>query len=211
MRLSCVVVLVVATVLSGCAALNTIETDVATYGQWPAERKPSTYAFDRLPSQQARPQEQTQLESIARPALISAGFLEVTDPKDADITVQVGMRITRNDRYPYYADPFLWYGPYYYPRRPYWGPGYSAYWGAGFWGPGYWGPGYAFDNSHYDREVVLLMRDRATHQPLYEARAASAGFTIGDDRLAAAMFMAAMKDFPHTGVNPRRVSVQLPG
>ncbi|HEX3139436.1 MAG TPA: DUF4136 domain-containing protein [Rhizobacter sp.] len=208
MRLCSLVVLVVAAALSGCAALNTLDTDVATYSQWPAERKPSTYAFERLPSQQARPQEQAQLESIARPALISAGFQEVADPKDADVTVQLGMRVTRTG-YPYYADPFIWYGPYYHSRRPYWGPGYGNYWGPGYWGPGFWGPGFAYDR--YDHEVVLLLLDSKTHQPLYEARAASAGLGGGGDRMTAAMFMAAMKDFPHTGVNPRRISVQLPG
>jgi hypothetical protein len=207
MRVWSVVVLSLAAVLSGCAGLNTIDSEVSTYSQWPVGRKPGSYAFERLPSQQARPQEQAQLESIARPALIAAGFNEVPEAKDADFTVQVGMRVSRSDRYPYY-DPFWWPAGFYYPyyprvRGPYWG---------GYWGPGYWGPGYPmmYDSPRYDREVIVLLRDRQTNQALYEARAASDGLTIGSDRLAAAMFMAAMTDFPHTGVNPRRVTVQLP-
>ena len=39
--------------LPGCAALNTLSCEVATYGDWPAERKPGRYAFERLPSQKA--------------------------------------------------------------------------------------------------------------------------------------------------------------
>jgi Domain of unknown function (DUF4136) len=205
MRLLSAAVLGLALALSGCAALNTLDSEVSTYSQWPAARKPTTFAFERLPSQQSRPQEQAQLESIARPALISAGFQEVPEAKDADITVQVGMRISRTDPYPYYADPLWWrgglYAPYY-PRAV----------GRPFWGPGYWGPGYPmmYDSPRYDREVAVLMRDQQTHQVLYEARAASDGMSIGSDKLAAAMFMAAMKDFPHTGINPRTISIQLP-
>jgi hypothetical protein len=204
MRFLSAVLLSGAAVLSGCAALNTVDSEVSTYSQWPAERKPGTYAFERLPSQQARPQEQAQLESLARPALIAAGFQEVAEAKDADITVQVGMRVSRSDRYPYYYDdPLWWRGGFYYPYpragRPYWGPG--------FWGPSY---SMMYDSPRYDREVALLMRDRKTNQPVYEARAASDGMSVGSERLAATMFMAAMKDFPHTGINPRRVSIQLP-
>ena len=185
-----------ATALSGCAGLNAVDSEVSTYSQWPVERKPSTFAFERLPSQQARPQEQTELEAVARPALLSAGFREVADAKEADLTVQVGARVSRADRMPY-DDPFWWRGGFYGPRfgRPLWGPGYSM----------------LYDSPRYDREVAVLIRDRQSNQPLYEARASNDGLSVGGNQLMAAMFQAAMKDFPHTGLNPRRVSVQLPG
>jgi hypothetical protein len=44
--------------LSGCASLNTVVSDVSSYGQWPTQRKPNTYRFERLPSQQALGQTQ---------------------------------------------------------------------------------------------------------------------------------------------------------
>ena len=47
-----------ALVLSGCAGLNNVTSEVSSYGQWPADRKPASYAFERLPSQQARPEQQ---------------------------------------------------------------------------------------------------------------------------------------------------------
>jgi hypothetical protein len=183
-----------AAALGGCASLNTLNSDVSTYSQWPSARKPATFAFERLPSQQARPQEQGELEAAARPALLSAGFQEVNDPKTADTTVQVGARVSRTDR-GHYDDPFWWRGGFYYgrPGRPYWGPGFAM----------------LHESPRYDREVALLIRDRQTGQPLYEARATSDGLSSGTTQLLSAMFTAAMKDFPQAGINPRRVSVQL--
>ena len=201
MRVSTLALLSLLAALTACAGMNAIESDVSTYSQWPADRKPTSYAFERLPSQQARPQDQAQLEATARPALAQAGFVEAADPKDADVTVQVGVRISRADRY--YDDPFWWRGgPMFYSRwgaRPYWGPG---------WGPG---AGLAYDSPRYDREVAVLIRDRKSNQPLYEARASNDGLTSGGDQLTGAMFIAAMKDFPHNGINPRRITVPLPG
>lgn len=195
LRMSSVALLALVTALTGCASLNTVDSDVSTYSQWPAERKPTTYAFERLPSQQARPQEQGELEAMARPALATAGFTEVADAKAADVTVQVGARVTRTD-HPVYDDPFWWRGGLYYSRwgRPFWGPSFSM----------------TYDSPRYDREVALLIRDRQSNQALYEARATDDGLTVGGPQLLAALFLAAMKDFPHSGVNPRRVSVQLP-
>jgi hypothetical protein len=197
MRLSTLALLSLLAALTACAGMNAIESDVSTYSQWPADRKATSYAFERLPSQQARPQEQAQLEATARPALAQAGFVEAADPKDADVTVQVGVRISRTDRY--YDDPFWWRG----------GSPFYSRWGARpFWGPG---AGLAYDSPRYDREVAVLIRDRKTNQPLYEARASNDGLTSGGDQLTGAMFIAAMKDFPHNGINPRRITVPLPG
>ena len=61
----------------------------------------------------------------------------------------------------------------------------------------------------YDREVALLIRDRKTGQPLYEARAVNDGTSPSINALLPAMFEAAMKDFPSAGVNPRRVVTQI--
>ncbi|MET0333691.1 MAG: DUF4136 domain-containing protein [Rhizobacter sp.] len=193
MRMIFIATLAAAT-LAGCSGINTVDSDVSTFSQWPNGRKPTTFAFERLPSQQARPQEQGELEAVARPALLSAGFQEVTDPKAADTTVQVAARVARTDR-GFYDDPFWWRGGLYYSRygRPFWGPGFSMH----------------MESPRYDREVAVLVRDRQTNQPLYEARASSDGLSQGTNPLLAAMFKAAMKDFPQTGINPRRVSVQV--
>jgi hypothetical protein len=58
--------------------------------------------------------------------------------------------------------------------------------------------------------VAVLIRDRQSGQVVYEARAANDGTTMGSDAMIAAMFDAALKDFPQTGINPRRVTIPLP-
>ena len=48
--------------LAGCAAMRSLSTEVSSYGEWPAGRQPGSYAFERLPSQQARATETELLE-----------------------------------------------------------------------------------------------------------------------------------------------------
>lgn len=185
--------------LAGCASLNKLDSDVTSYSHWPAGRTPSTYAFERLPSQQAQPEEQAQLEQAAREALSHAGFTEVTDAASSDVSVQVSARLTRQDAY---YDP--WYGD------PWWGLRGGGWWGGRgrWWGPSV-GFGLSYSTPRYDREVALLIRDRKTGAPLYETRAHSDGLSAGDAPLLSAMFEAALKDFPQPAVNPRRVSIPL--
>jgi len=182
--------------VAGCATLNSVTSDVHSYSQWPQGRKPSSYAFERLPSQQARPERQQTLEAAAREALKQAGFAEAGGGEKADVTVQVGSTISRFERSPW-DDPFWWRGgfyPYWYGRGAFWGPSLSL----------------SYQSPRYEREVALLIRDAQSGQVLYETRAASDGYGAGDATTYAAMFEAALKDFPQPTVNPRRVSVQLP-
>ncbi|MBC8055888.1 MAG: DUF4136 domain-containing protein, partial [Rhizobiales bacterium] len=76
--------LAVALALGGCAAFNNLSNEVSTYGPWPAERKPASFAFERLPSQQAEPERQALLESAARGALEAAGFNAAADANSAE-------------------------------------------------------------------------------------------------------------------------------
>ena len=197
-RRSALAATALAVALSGCAALNTVTSEVATYGDWPAGRAPGRYAFERLPSQQARPAQQANLEAAAARALEGAGFTAAADAAQADVVVQIGARISRTDIYPW-DDPLWWR------------------WGGGYWHSPAWRPHsravfYANLNAgwytRYERSVALLLRDRASAVPLFEAHAQTDGTTSGDNALITAMFEAAMKDFPATGAtNPRQVSV----
>ena len=195
-------ILFAAALMTGCAALNTLDTEVATYSRWPSDRKPATYAFERLPSQQTHPDQQQHLEDAARPAIEAAGFAPAADPKAADVTVQVGARITATDRSPF-DDPF-WWGPGF--RRPF---PYHGRSGRVFWGPGWRYPGSSAFDYGYEREVALLIRDRRSGEPLFEASASSDGLTPMVETALPAMFQAVMKDFPNAGANPRRVTVEL--
>lgn len=183
-----------AATLAGCAAMNTVYSDVASYGTWPAGRAPGHYCFERLPSQQARAEQQAMLEQAARGALAKAGFTPAADDASCQVSVQLGARITRYERSPW-DDPFWWR------------------WGGGYWRHAGWHPwhyGGLASTPQYEREVALLLRDRASGAPLYETRATSDGGYATGVGMLAAMFEAALADFPTPAVNPRRVATQLP-
>ena len=187
-----------ALLLGGCAAFNSLNNEVSTYGPWPAERKPASFAFERLPSQQAHPEHQQALEDAARGAVEAAGFRAAADAASAEYLMQVGARVFNNDPW-IYNEPLFWRGSLRY------GYGYNR-WGRG-WGPGF-GAGYTYTPT-FEREVALLIRDRKTGQLLYEARANNTGPSASIEALLPAMFAAAMHDFPGTGPNPRHVTVQI--
>jgi hypothetical protein len=196
-RWSGLVVLGVAAVLAGCATTRVVDSDVSSYTQWPADRKAGSYAFERLPSQVARPEEQAALEAAARAALERAGFTASADPASAEVLVQLGLRATRTNAWPG-SDRRLWGSSVWYAR-----PWRTPYWGTSL--------GIAWDDvPRYEREVAVLIRDRRSGQPLYESRAANDGTTPAEADVLAAMFEAAMKDFPAPAVTPRRVRVELP-
>ena len=200
----------VATVLalSACAGMNQLSNDVSTYSLWPSGRQPATYAFERLPSQQAYADRQQLLEDAAGGALGQAGFKPAADALSADVTVTLGARVTPYDRSPW-DDPFWWHGGLYaglYAGRFYGG---WPYWRHGF-GPRHYYYDYGFyDTVIYEREVAMLIRDSKTGQPLYEVRVTNDGYSSSIMSLLPAMFEAGLKDFPTGGANPRRVVTQI--
>jgi hypothetical protein len=194
--------LLFAAVLGGCAATR-LDADVRTVGAWPAGRAPGSFAFERLPSQQAQAADQDKLEASALPALFQAGF-KPAQREPADVLVQVAAR-TGQGQWWAYPDPF--YGPFGGGVGLYAGRGRGAGWGyGGGWGWGYPGPwGYTY----FVYEVSLLILDARSHQALYETRAQSDG-AWPDEGSWAALFAAALKDFPYAAVSPRRVTIDLP-
>ena len=197
-----------AAALAGCASLNNVESDVTSFSRWPTGRSPSTYAFERLPSQQADPQQAQVLEDSARRAVEGAGFAPAPEGSPPDVTVQLGARVTAYEISPW-DDPFWygrsWYGPYGYWGRP-WGPYYRG----SYWGP-YWRYGYPYPTTTIEREVAVLIRDKKSGEPLYEARAMSGGNWAGAATVLPAMFVAALRDFPAgSPTNPHRVVVEPP-
>ncbi len=194
----------IALVLGGCASFNNLRNEVSTFGPWPAERKPASFVFERLPSQQAQPESQIVIETAARAALEAAGFRAVPDAGNAEYLMQLDARVSSNDPW-IYNDPLFWRGGLRY--------GYGAGYGHGRFGRG-WGPGWGFNGGigytpTFEREVVLLIRDRKTGELLYEARASNTGPGTSIEYLMPAMFEAALKDFPSAGPNPRSVTTPI--
>ncbi len=212
-RLIALAALCGAALIAGCASLRSVDTSVATFGAWPADTAPGTYAFDRLPSQEKNLQRQQALENAAAQALAVAGFRPAADGAKPAVMIQIGARIERFEQAPW-DDPFWWGGPR---RFGYggWGAPYGAY---GPWGPwggygglrrGVWAP-FPPQPDVYQREVALLIRDASTGKALYETRASSDGYSDGGDRVLAAMFDASLKDFPRTDDRAHNVRVELP-
>lgn len=181
--------------LAACGTLSQLGADVSTYGEWPAGRAPGSYAFERLPSQQANAEATAALEAAAMPALAAAGFTPVATSAEPAVLVQVGARVNRSERSPW-DDP-LW-----------WGGGFGG-WRHGPWRGPNWGASLRIESQRYEREVALLVRDRASGKPLFEARASSEGFDSRATPVLKPLFAAALLDFPRTGINPRRVRVPL--
>jgi hypothetical protein len=183
-------------VLGGCAVMRNVSSDVSSYGEWPAGRPPGTYAFDRLPSQQADAPAQARVEAAAAAALAAAGFRPVAEGSPPDVLVQVAARVARTEVSPWH-DPMWWHGGFGVRR-------------SGPWGGIRWNLAWHDEFPRVEHEVALLLRDRASGRPLYEARASSASTAARADTGLQAMFLAALKDFPATGPNPRVVGVPLP-
>jgi len=182
--------------LAGCAAFNSLTVYVSSTGDWPAERRPGSFAFERLPSQQALAEDTAALEAAALGALLKAGFTPAAPGQEPEVLVQVGAR-DRLIGVQVWDDPLWWRGGFGTWRH---GPWMGPYWGWSGW----------TQVPRYEREVALLIRARGDGRPLFEARAASEGNAGPGPRALAAMYDAALMDFPRLGLNPRRVVVTLP-
>jgi hypothetical protein len=181
--------------LSGCAALNTLTSEVSSFGDWPAGRAAGTYTFERLPSQEALVEQAKMLEGAAGRALAKAGFVPAAAGAEPDVLVQLGARFTQTTRSPW-DDPLWWRG------------GFGRFHRGAWIGPS-WSLSMHLDPPRYETEVALLLRDRASGKPLYETRAAHEGNGRVDPVALSAMFEAALADFPRPALSPRQVSIQM--
>ena len=188
--------LAAAAALTACSGPYFIAADVNSYGAWPADRAASSYAFDRLPSQE-QSKRQAELEESARAALEKAGFKPAADARTADVLVTLGARISSAERAPW-DDPLWWR----------WHGGYGYWRSAGFYGGPWRLQSEMMFDRRFEREVAVVLRDRQTNTPLYEARASNDGSTMGDANLMSALFSAALSDFPRTQSQSHRVTVQ---
>jgi hypothetical protein len=64
------------------------------------------------------------------------------------------------------------------------------------------------DTTRYQREVAILVRDRASGKPLYEAHASNTGITQGGAETVTAMFDATLAEFPKSDGKVHSVRTQ---
>ena len=185
--------------LTGCASMRIIDSDVVSVAAVPAgmSLQGAKYRFERLPSQVNNP-EAGLAEQQAQAAMTAVGL--VRDDAGAQISVLVNFSGVQ-----YLADP--WGRP----LPPGWTPYGNVYLGSGL-GPHVGlGLGMRFPPpTHYHREVGLIMRDLKTGQVVYETRASHDGPWRDNSTIFATLFQAALANFPNPPSGLRRVNIELP-
>ena len=191
------------TLLTGCASMRLIDSDVVSVAAVPPgmSLQGAKYRFERLPSQINNP-EAGLAEQQAQAAMTAVGL--VRDDASASLSVMVGFSGTQ-----YQADPW---------GRPI-GPGWTPYGNVGV-GIGIGigagshiglGTGMRFPPpTQYRREVSVIMRDLKSGQVVYETRASHAGPWSDSVPIFATLFQAALANFPNPPAGLRRVNIELP-
>ena len=185
-------------VLTACAGMGTVDTDVTAFSKWTAAPPGpnATYRFERLPSQQQPQEQQDAVELAARAALAKVGMaLNPAAPRYAVQVVASSQPVN---------DSASGFG----------GPGVFLGGGSGGGGGGV-GVGLSFPlgrsaSSSARHDLTIVMREVATQQVVFETRATHAG--ASGDKLAVlpAMMEAALRGFPEPPLGTRRISVEVP-
>ena len=195
-RLAVLLTLATSALLSGCAGMRVVDSQVLAVANVPAgmQLQGARYRFERLPSQVNNP-EAGLAEQQAEQALASVGL--VRDDAAAQISVLVGFQGTQ-----YLADPWSYPGG--------WGSA-SISRGSG------WGSGVGFGMGmrippppQYRREVSLILRDLRSGQVVYETRAAHDGTWSDSTTIFATLFKAALAHFPTPPAGMQRVNIEIP-
>lgn len=195
--------LLVAALLTACAGLRRIDSEVSTFTRWAGASGISgapgtTYRFERLPSQEgpapvAGELSQDQLEAAARQVLERRGLVHAPDA--ALLIVQLGR--TR------VVQPAGYGG---------WNEGPGVMLGAGTAGSfiGLSFPLIRHEPPLFVRELSLVMRDSRSNAVLYETRARHSGSWDHSTAIWPAMLEAALEGFPQPAQAVRRVKVEVP-
>ncbi|MGV0961750.1 MAG: DUF4136 domain-containing protein [Limnohabitans sp.] len=201
MRLWSISIVLALGLLSGCATVRLIDSDVVSVASVPAgmNLQGARYRFERLPSQANNP-EAGLAEQQAQAAMGAVGL--VRDDAQARISVQVNFAGTQ-----YLAD--AWGRPL--PPGA-WSPFYgSIAMGRGIGPNAGLGMGMRFPPpTQYRREVSLIMRDLQSGLVVYETRASHDGIWSDSAQIFATLFQAAMANFPNPPAGPRRVNIEIP-
>lgn len=180
------------TLLAGCAALHTPgNIEIASYGQWPAGRSGQSFAIERLAYQVTDADEQqAMLESAATAALVKAGFKPAPSTQTADIVVTIGLRMSVQGRHVFGAGGTPW-------EQPDWWRAGGSYdqWR---YTAGTLPFGGQWTEKRFNREVVLMLRERGASLPLWSGHASSDGDVLGNADVFNALFIAALSDFPRS-------------
>ena len=185
--------------LTGCASTRMINSQVMAVATAPAgtQLQGAKYRFERLPLQAHNP-EAGLAEQQAEQALAAVGL--VRDDAQAQLSVVVGFNSAQ-----YVYDPSGRLGAY--PWRPYGALGFGR---NGVWG---YNMGWSMNPppvTDYRREVSLVLRDLRSGLVVYETHASHAGAWRDSEPIFAALFKAALANFPNPPAGVQRVNIEIP-
>jgi Domain of unknown function (DUF4136) len=209
--------------LTGCAGVRLIDSEVNAFSKLATVPPASTYRFERLPSQQTDVASQDQLETIAQTALDKVGLRRVGDAPGspaARYSVQMTVLQTQNNVpgygwWPHFGIPVVIgtsvvVGAAHTRGRYRHGLGFGFGLGYGYgYGYPYGFPYLVASPPNYLRDVALVMRDVASNTVVYETRAKHEGPWSDSMAILPAMFDAALQGFPAAPAGPRRVNVEV--
>ncbi|MDT8992991.1 hypothetical protein RQP54_19110 [Curvibacter sp. APW13] len=179
------------TVLSGCGLPRMIDSDVQSFVGGEGAVTGVGYRFERLPSQQARSDQQESIEAMAEQALSEVGLHRDDKAPRYSAQVSVGVRtiappeqrraraersILRPDGVAVFMPPF----------------------------------GLVIEPPWYRHSVQLLLRDVGTSKVAFESTASFDGPWADSTRLLPVVMRAALRDYPNPPPGPRKVVIELP-
>lgn len=196
---SLIAIVFAAVALTGCAGLRLVDTDVRSFASEPLVPVGARYRFERLPSQQVNPAQQSRLETLAQQALARVGLQRDDAAATHSVLVSADLRV----------DPYApWDLPY-----NVWSPAWNLGWGIG---GGRGGSSFLLGFGGrgalpwYSRELRLVMRHLGSGQVVFETQAFHDGRWADGEAVWPAMFDAALSGFPNPPPGARRVNIEIP-
>ena len=174
--------------MAGCASTRLIDSEVRSFRSGTVELAAASYQFERLPSQQADPAAQAQLENWAMPVLQRMGLTLASQAPRYTVQLAVATeQVLRSDAS--------------FRRR--WGfLGGSSLFGQ----PPLLMP---LEPTLFRFQVQVLVRDALSREVVYEASAQHAGPWSDQAQILPAVLLAAMRDFPQGTARPSSVKVEI--
>ena len=219
--------------LGGCA--TTIQSDVTTFHQWPAELPNKAYVFEAPPAQDDT-LELRIYQNLVRAELAKLGFHDAAPNETPGLNV--AMRFTTTDvplrvlmpsalyapplsmRVSLFASPLsmragIFASPYAYAYRPYWRA--RRYWGGGLYSPFYdpfWDDPVAYREviRHvYKREVRVTIKAAGDGKPLFDVTVHNDSGQRSTPAVMPALVQSAFQGFPGPSGVERRVELKREG
>jgi hypothetical protein len=212
--------------LSACSSVRLIDSQVSAFSSTPAWPPDARYRFERLPSQQAQPERQAQLEAMAETALRKVGAVRSSNDAAANVgdatIVASDANTTATPAPATTTAPASSAKPTHIVQLTVRSQEVAPASGFGFslLEPDYVvaGNGHLIPLYHrayltsplYQREVSIVLRQMGTNAVVFESKAVNENPWPDTDAILPALLDAALQGFPNPPSGVRRVAVEIP-